>query len=76
MASPELAQLGTYVSKAAGAGLEMAKNFVPPAQFAQAAVGNILSFAGAIAPPLLMFAIAGMGLKTIITGKKPKILGG
>ena len=54
----------------------MAKNFVPPAQFAQAAVGNILSFAGAIAPPLLMFAIAGMGLKTIITGKKPKILGG
>lgn len=52
-----------------------AKNVIPP-DFAANAVGGIAKFLGTIAPPLLTLAIAGMGLQMIVTGKKPKILGG
>jgi|GEM_PF-7099901 hypothetical protein len=51
-------------------------NVIPPADFAANAIGGITRFLGTIAPPLLTLAIAGMGLQMIVTGKKPKILGG
>ncbi len=45
-----------------------------PAQFAANSVGKIAGFLGALAGPVLTLALAGMGLKMIITGEKPKFL--
>jgi hypothetical protein len=47
-----------------------------PAEFAANRVGQIGSFLGGIAAPLLQLGLMGLGIQMIVTGKKPKILGG
>lgn len=64
------------LSNVAGKALELGKTIMPPEQFVRGAVGGIAGFLGAIAPPLLTVALMGMGLKMVVTGQKPKVLGG
>ncbi len=63
------------LSSVTGKALELGKKIMPPEQFVRGAVGGIAGFLGAIAPPLLTVALMGMGLKIVVTGKKPPILG-